>query len=80
MEIRKMSRKKMVKMTTDQIARLKNLFPKIEKGRAENTDAKIEMVALHNDIFGSNYNPRTNCAKCLDTCFKGIKKLYYDTE
>jgi len=72
-----MSKKQMemIEPTTDQISRLKVLFPKIRSGTAQDRNARIEMVALHNDIFGSNFRPDTGCSSCLNTSFQGIKKL-----
>ena len=50
---------KVIELSTDQIERLKVLFPKIRSGVAQDRNARIEMVVLHNDIFGSNYRPDT---------------------
>lgn len=72
-----MPRKKMeINISTDQIIRLKNLYPKIMTGTAKDRNARIEMIVLHNDIFGSNYNPNSGCSRCLSTCYAAIKKLY----
>lgn len=65
----------MIELSTDQIERLKVLFPKIRSGVAQDRNARIEMVVLHNDIFGSNYRPDTGCSSCLNTSFQGIKKV-----
>jgi len=65
----------MIELSTDQIERLKVLFPKIRSGTAQDRNARIEMVALHNDIFGSNFRPDTGCSSCLNTSFQGIKKV-----
>jgi hypothetical protein len=65
----------MIELSTDQIERLKILFPKIRSGTAQDRNARIEMVVLHNDIFGSNYRPDTGCSSCLNTSFQGIKKV-----
>jgi len=65
----------MIELSTDQIERLKVLFPKIRSGTAQDRNARIEMVVLHNDIFGSNYRPDTGCSSCLNTSFQGIKKV-----
>jgi len=65
----------MIELSTDQISRLKVLFPKIRSGTAQDRNARIEMVALHNDIFGSNFRPDTGCSSCLNTSFQGIKKV-----
>ena len=65
----------MIELSTDQIERLKVLFPKIRSGVAQDRNARIEMVALHNDIFGSNFRPDTGCSSCLNTSFQGIKKV-----
>lgn len=72
-----MSKKQMemIELSTDQIERLKVLFPKIRSGTAQDRNARIEMVVLHNDIFGSNYRPDTGCSSCLNTSFQGIKKV-----
>ncbi len=72
-----MSKKQMemIELSTDQIERLKVLFPKIRSGTAQDRNARIEMVALHNDIFGSNFRPDTGCSSCLNTSFQGIKKV-----
>lgn len=75
-----MSTEQMVKLTTDQWQRLKVLFPKIKGGKAQDINAKIEMVAFHNDVFGSNYNPKSNCPRCLQTCYSAIKKIYFQNE
>ena len=64
-----------IELSTDQIERLKVLFPKIRSGTAQDRNARIEMVALHNDIFGSNFRPDTGCSSCLNTSFQGIKKV-----
>jgi hypothetical protein len=66
---------KVIELSTDQIQRLKVLFPKIRSGTAQDRNARIEMVVLHNDIFGSNYRPDTGCSSCLNTSFQGIKKV-----
>ena len=66
---------KVIELSTDQIQRLKVLFPKIRSGIAQDRNARIEMVVLHNDIFGSNYRPDTGCSSCLNTSFQGIKKV-----
>ena len=66
---------KVIELSTDQIERLKVLFPKIRSGVAQDRNARIEMVVLHNDIFGSNYRPDTGCSSCLNTSFQGIKKV-----
>ena len=65
----------MIELSTDQIERLKVLFPKIRSGTAQDRNARIEMVVLHNDIYGSNYRPDTGCSSCLNTSFQGIKKV-----
>ena len=65
----------MIELSTDQIERLKVLFPKIRSGTAQDRNSRIEMVVLHNDIFGSNYRPDTGCSSCLNTSFQGIKKV-----
>ena len=65
----------MIELSTDQIERLKVLFPKIRSGTAQDRNARIEMVVLHNDIFGSNFRPDTGCSSCLNTSFQGIKKV-----
>ena len=65
----------MIEPTIDQISRLKVLFPKIRSGTAQDRNARIEMVVLHNDIFGSNFRPDTSCSSCLNTSFQGIKKV-----
>lgn len=65
----------MIELSTDQIERLKVLFPKIRSGVAQDRNARIEMVVLHNDIFGSNFRPDTGCSSCLNTSFQGIKKV-----
>jgi len=65
----------MVKLSTDQIERFKTIWPNIKSGKAKDINSKVQMVVLHNDVFGTNYRPQTNCGKCLAECLKGMKKI-----
>lgn len=66
----------MVKLTTDQIERFRNIWPNIKSGTAKDTNSKVQMVVLHNDVFGTHYRPQTSCVKCLAECLKGMKKIH----
>jgi hypothetical protein len=66
----------MVKLSTDQIERFKTIWPNIKSGKAKDINSKVQMVVLHNDVFGTNYRPQTSCVKCLAECLKGMKKIH----
>ncbi len=58
------------------------LWEDLKTGRAKDVKTKNKMIDIYNTIYGTSYNPNTNCGSCLSTCFDGIKKLYnkYNTQ
>ena len=58
------------------------LWEDLKTGRAKDIKTKNKMIDIYNTIYGTSYNPNTNCGSCLSTCFDGIKKLYnkYNTQ
>jgi hypothetical protein len=48
----------------------------VKTGRAKDVKAKNKMIDIYNTIYGTGYNPNTNCGSCLSACYDGIKKLY----
>ena len=57
------------------IKEVKDLWERIKDGQARNQDDKKKMIVLYNTIYASNYKVTTNCSSCLNTMFKGIKKI-----
>jgi len=60
----------------DLIDEVMKLYPDIKTGRAKDHATKKKMIELYNIIFNGNYNTSTNCSGCLNTCLKGITKIY----
>ena len=57
------------------IKEVKDLWERIKDGQARNQDDKKKMIELYNTIHASSYKVTTNCSSCLNTMFKGIKKI-----
>lgn len=56
------------------------IYPDIKNGKAKDHETKRKMIELYNIIYGADYNIRTNCKSCLNTCLKGIIKIYKENE
>ena len=58
------------------------LWEDLKTGVAKDVKAKNKMIDIYNTIYGTGYNPNTNCGSCISTCYDGIKKLYnkYNTQ
>tara|TARA_R100001244_G_C5150600_1_gene129585 strand:+ start:385 stop:783 length:399 start_codon:yes stop_codon:yes gene_type:complete len=54
---------------------VKDLWERIKDGQAKNHEDKKKMIELYNTIYSSNYKATTNCGSCLNTIFKGIKRI-----
>tara|TARA_R100001086_G_C11648978_1_gene206805 strand:- start:117 stop:404 length:288 start_codon:yes stop_codon:yes gene_type:complete len=48
----------------------------IKTGRAKDIQAKKNMIDIYNTIYGTGYDPNTNCGSCLSACYTGMKRLY----
>tara|TARA_R110000824_G_scaffold5954_1_gene27317 strand:+ start:1902 stop:2300 length:399 start_codon:yes stop_codon:yes gene_type:complete len=57
------------------IKEVQDLWERIKNGQAKNHDDKKKMIELYNTIYAGGYKVTTNCASCLNTCFKGIKRI-----
>jgi len=60
----------------DLIDEVMELWPDIKTGRAKNHECKRRMIELYNVIYNADYDIRTSCRSCVDTCFKGITSFY----
>tara|TARA_R110000787_G_scaffold70091_1_gene155798 strand:- start:6688 stop:7107 length:420 start_codon:yes stop_codon:yes gene_type:complete len=56
------------------------IYPDIKKGKAKNQEQKRKVIELYNIIFGANFDPRTNCSGCVNTCYTGIMKIAKENE
>jgi|21_taG_2_1085346.scaffolds.fasta_scaffold00245_17 hypothetical protein len=61
----------------DLIDEVRKIYPDIKTGKAKDQATKRKMIELYNIIYGGQYNTTTNCSGCLNTCFKGISKIYH---
>ena len=57
------------------IKEAKEIWKDIEKGIAKDIEAKHKAVELYNTIYGGSFKKNSNCGSCLNTVYKGIKKI-----
>ena len=55
---------------------LKEIYPKIQNGKADSIETKTKVIELYNTLYNTNYRTTTNCSSCLHTVFKGLTQLY----
>ncbi len=53
-----------------------DIMPHIRNETIKDHETKKKLIELYNTIYDFNYKVTTNCSSCLNTVYKGIKKIY----